>query len=57
MVTYLWHIVKMALGIFIVATKLGSDQIISKCVQYLEVVPWEEHEEEDIIRTLPNLGS
>lgn len=57
LVTDLWQNVKMALGILKVATKLGSDRIISKCVQYLEAVPWEEQEEEEIITTLPNLGS
>eukprot|EP01018_Ginkgo_biloba_P032340 Gb_17131 [translate_table: standard] len=54
--TELWHNVKNALGILKVATTLGCDDIISKCVQYLEAVPWEENEEEEILTTLPNLG-
>ncbi|KAH9317266.1 hypothetical protein KI387_019035 [Taxus chinensis] len=56
-VTDLWQNVKNALGILKVATTLGCTQIISKCVQYLEAVPWEENEEEEIIKTLPSLGS
>eukprot|EP00252_Welwitschia_mirabilis_P010406 TRINITY_DN2364_c0_g2_i2.p1 TRINITY_DN2364_c0_g2~~TRINITY_DN2364_c0_g2_i2.p1 ORF type:complete len:475 (+),score=91.48 TRINITY_DN2364_c0_g2_i2:398-1822(+) len=53
----LWKNVKSALDVLKVATNLGCDQIISKCVQYLEAVPWEEQEEEEIIETLPMLGS
>lgn len=56
-VTDLWQNVKNALGILKVATTLGCPQIISKCVQYLEAVPWEENEEEEVIKCLPNLGS
>eukprot|EP01018_Ginkgo_biloba_P012467 Gb_20132 [translate_table: standard] len=57
LITDLWHGVKNALGILKVATTLGCDRIIPKCIQYLEAVPWEEIEEEEILRTLPNLGS
>lgn len=52
----IWYNVKNALGILKVATKLGCDNIVSKCTQYLEAVPWEENEEEEILKTLPSLG-
>ncbi|BFI16389.1 hypothetical protein MPTK1_5g21350 [Marchantia polymorpha subsp. ruderalis] len=53
----MWHNVKNALGILKVATKLGCDGMVDKCMQYLEAVPWEENEEEEILKTLPMLGS
>eukprot|EP00249_Psilotum_nudum_P018441 c26805_g1_i1 orf=447-1916(-) len=53
----MWYNVKNALGILRVATKLGCDNIVSKCVQYLEAMPWEESEEDEILKTLPCLGA
>ncbi|KAJ7540646.1 hypothetical protein O6H91_10G024300 [Diphasiastrum complanatum] len=50
------HSVKKALGILKVAMKLECDDIVANCVQYLEAVPWEETEEEEILKTLPSLG-
>jgi hypothetical protein len=47
--------VNNALGMLRVATKLGCDAIVSKCAQYLEAVPWEENEEEEILKTLPGI--
>ncbi|CAK9234832.1 unnamed protein product [Sphagnum troendelagicum] len=52
-----WYSVNNALGMLRVATKLGCDAIVSKCAQYLEAVPWEENEEEEILKTLPGLGA
>lgn len=49
----MWHSVKNALGMLKAATKLGCDAIASKCARYLEAVPWEENEEEEILRALP----
>lgn len=49
----MWHSVKNALGMLKVATKLGCDAIASKCARYLEAVPWEENEEEEILKALP----
>uniref|UniRef100_A0A2P2K344 BTB/POZ domain-containing protein At3g05675-like isoform X2 n=1 Tax=Rhizophora mucronata TaxID=61149 RepID=A0A2P2K344_RHIMU len=46
-----------ALGILQVAVKLGCPQIITACVNYLEAVPWEEAEEEEILRIIPGMGS
>ncbi|KAM0978080.1 hypothetical protein ACFX2I_014007 [Malus domestica] len=53
----LWHGVKNAIGILQVAVKLGCPQIITACVNYLEAVPWEESEEEEILKIIPRLGS
>ncbi|KAL8129440.1 hypothetical protein V2J09_018595 [Rumex salicifolius] len=52
-----WHGVKNALGILKVATELGCPEIIASCVEYLEAMPWEEAEEEEILQTVPSLGS
>ncbi|XP_068307874.1 BTB/POZ domain-containing protein At3g05675-like isoform X2 [Pyrus communis] len=40
-----------------VAVKLGCPQIVTACVNYLEAVPWEESEEEEILKIIPRLGS
>lgn len=53
----MWHGVKNALGILQVAVKLGCPQIITACVNYLEAVPWEEGEEEEILKIIPCMGS
>lgn len=52
-----WHGVRNALGILQVAVGLGCQQIAHACVEYLEAVPWEEAEEEEILRIIPRLGS
>lgn len=52
----MWHGVKNGLGILQVAVKLGCPQIITACVSYLEAVPWEESEEEEILKIIPRLG-
>nr|GMD25670.1 BTB/POZ domain-containing protein At3g05675 [Ipomoea batatas]GMD61719.1 BTB/POZ domain-containing protein At3g05675 [Ipomoea batatas]GME10150.1 BTB/POZ domain-containing protein At3g05675 [Ipomoea batatas] len=49
--------VRSALGILRAAFKLGCPQIITACAEYLEAVPWEETEEEDILKTIPGMGS
>ncbi|KAL3839356.1 hypothetical protein ACJIZ3_023947 [Penstemon smallii] len=48
--------VKSALGTLRVAVELGCSQIVSTCVNYLEAVPWEESEEEDILKIIPAMG-
>ncbi|KAL3646926.1 hypothetical protein CASFOL_009470 [Castilleja foliolosa] len=48
--------VKNALALLRVAVELGSPQIVSTCVGYLEAVPWEESEEEEILKTIPKMG-
>ncbi|KAL8505169.1 hypothetical protein ACS0TY_016397 [Phlomoides rotata] len=49
--------VKNALGILRAAVQLGCPQIVSTCVAYLEAVPWEESEEEEILKIIPRMGS
>lgn len=53
----MWHGVRNALGILRVAVDLGCPLIVTACVSYLEAVPWEEAEEEEILRIIPNMGS
>ncbi|ESQ49496.1 hypothetical protein EUTSA_v10020747mg [Eutrema salsugineum] len=53
----LCHNVKNALGILSVAKQLSCPQIVTACVNYLEAVPWEEGEEEEILRIVPGIGS
>ncbi|KAE8663116.1 BTB/POZ domain-containing protein [Hibiscus syriacus] len=53
----LWNGVKNALGILQVGIQLGCPQIVTACVNYLEAVPWEESEEEEILRIVPGMGS
>ncbi|GAB4834054.1 hypothetical protein Ancab_032307 [Ancistrocladus abbreviatus] len=52
-----WHGVRNALGILRVAVELGCPQIVASCVEYIEAMPWEEAEEEEILQTTPSLGS
>lgn len=52
-----WHGVRNTLGILQVAVHLGCHQMAHDCIDYLEAVPWEEAEEEEILRTIPHLGS
>ncbi|KAJ0954069.1 putative chromatin remodeling & transcription regulator BTB-POZ family [Helianthus annuus] len=42
--------VKNTLGILQVAVNLGCPEIIAMCVDYLEASPWEEAEEEEILK-------
>ncbi|KAL2481721.1 BTB/POZ domain-containing protein [Abeliophyllum distichum] len=53
----LWHGVKNALGILRVAVELKCPQIVATCVDYLEAVPWEEAEEEEILKIIPGMGA
>ncbi|KAH6797551.1 BTB/POZ domain-containing protein [Perilla frutescens var. hirtella] len=49
--------VKNALGILRVAIQLGCPQIVTTCIGYLEAVPWDESEEEEILKVIPGMGS
>ncbi|CAN1772461.1 BTB/POZ domain-containing protein At3g05675 [Linum perenne] len=51
------HGVGNVLGILQVAVKLGCGKLIPYCVQYLEAVPWEEADEEEILKIVPGIGS
>ncbi|EPS63534.1 hypothetical protein M569_11250, partial [Genlisea aurea] len=46
-----------ALGILRISVELGCAEIASACAGYLECAPWEESEEEEILRVIPNMGS
>ncbi|KAK1419007.1 hypothetical protein QVD17_28163 [Tagetes erecta] len=55
-VTNTCHGVKNTLGILQVAVDLGCPEIISTCVDFLEASPWEEAEEEEILKVIPGMG-
>lgn len=48
--------VKNALGILKVAVELSCPLIVFACISYIEAVPWEESEEEEILKTIPRMG-
>ncbi|KAL7609559.1 hypothetical protein Lser_V15G10063 [Lactuca serriola] len=51
-----WNSVHSALGVLELATEFNCHEIIESCVQYLEAVPWEDKEEELILKVVPKLG-
>lgn len=51
-----WGSVAAALGVLRAAAALGCDGVARSCVQYLEAMPWEEKEEEEILRTVKDMG-
>lgn len=51
-----WDSVKSAIGVLQAAIALQCGAITQSCIQYLEAVPWEENEEEEIVRVVPTLG-
>ncbi|KAG9452673.1 hypothetical protein H6P81_005577 [Aristolochia fimbriata] len=52
-----WESVRTTLGILHVAIALGCEEIIQSGIKYLEFVPWEEKEEEEIIKLVSSLGA
>uniref|UniRef100_A0A0A9G8T4 BTB domain-containing protein n=1 Tax=Arundo donax TaxID=35708 RepID=A0A0A9G8T4_ARUDO len=48
--------VRGALGVLQAAVHLGCSQIAAACAGYLESAPWDEADEEEILRTIPCLG-
>ncbi|XP_062030147.1 BTB/POZ domain-containing protein At3g05675-like [Rosa rugosa] len=48
--------VKSAVGILQSAVSFKCDEIVSCCIQYLEAVPWEDKEEEHILKAVSKLG-
>jgi hypothetical protein len=51
-----WESVQTVLGVLDVAYDFKSDDIIKSCLEYLEAVPWEDKEEEQILKTVSKLG-
>lgn len=50
------HNVRNALGILQVAINLGCPQMANACMEYIEAMPWEEADEEEILKIIPSLG-
>lgn len=48
--------VKSAVGILQSAVAFKCDEIVCCCIQYLEAVPWEDKEEEHILKAVSKLG-
>ncbi|GLU17559.1 hypothetical protein SLE2022_339200 [Rubroshorea leprosula] len=48
--------VKSAIGILHLATAFHCEEITNSCIQYLEAVPWEDEEEEEILKVVSKLG-
>ncbi|KDP25240.1 hypothetical protein JCGZ_20396 [Jatropha curcas] len=48
--------VKSAVGILEVSVAFGCEEITKSCIQYLEAVPWEDEEEEEILKAVSKLG-
>ncbi|KAK8538232.1 hypothetical protein V6N13_095985 [Hibiscus sabdariffa] len=48
--------VQSVLGILHLAVAFRSEVVTNCCIQYLEVVPWDDKEEEQIIETVSELG-
>ncbi|KAJ4953616.1 hypothetical protein NE237_030448 [Protea cynaroides] len=51
-----WDSVKTALSVLQVAIALSCEEITQSCIQYLEAVPWEDKEEEEILKAVSGLG-
>ncbi|PKU84081.1 BTB/POZ domain-containing protein At3g05675 [Dendrobium catenatum] len=51
-----WDSVRTALGVLQASLTLHCNSIIESCVQYLEAVPWDEKEEEELLKVVPTLG-
>ncbi|KAK8460351.1 hypothetical protein SEVIR_2G316500v4 [Setaria viridis] len=49
--------VRGALGVLQAAVNLGCAQIAAACAGYIESAPWDEADEEEILRTVPGLGA
>ncbi|KAL2516671.1 BTB/POZ domain-containing protein [Abeliophyllum distichum] len=51
-----WDSVRSALDILQVAVALHCAAIVDSCIQYLEAVPWEDSEEDEILEVVSQLG-
>lgn len=48
--------VKSAVGVLEVSVAFSCEEITKTCIQYLEAVPWEDKEEEEILKVVSKLG-
>ncbi|XVE64634.1 hypothetical protein DITRI_Ditri07aG0116300 [Diplodiscus trichospermus] len=48
--------VKSAIGILQLAVAFRCEEITNCCIQYLEAIPWEDKEEEQIVKAVSKLG-
>lgn len=48
--------VQSALGVLRASLSLCCEAVTDRCIQYLEAMPWEEKEEEEILKIAPTLG-
>ncbi|KAF8413354.1 hypothetical protein HHK36_001334 [Tetracentron sinense] len=51
-----WDSVRSVLDVLQLAVALHCEEITQSCVQYLEAVPWEDKEEEEILKVVSGLG-
>ncbi|XP_047319428.1 BTB/POZ domain-containing protein At3g05675-like [Impatiens glandulifera] len=51
-----WACVRSAIGVLQVATAYSCEKIISSCIHYLEAVPWDDKEEDEILKAVSKLG-
>lgn len=51
-----WDSVRSTLGVLQVAAALHCESIVHSCIQYLEAVPWEDSEEDEIVVVVSQLG-
>ncbi|XP_078442874.1 BTB/POZ domain-containing protein At3g05675-like isoform X2 [Wolffia australiana] len=51
-----WGSIAAALGILRAAINLGCEGITQSCVHYLEAIPWDEEEEDEILKAAMELG-
>ncbi|KAL3499175.1 hypothetical protein ACH5RR_038268 [Cinchona calisaya] len=51
-----WDTVRSAIGVLQVSALLQCEEVTDSCIQYLEAVPWEDKEEEEILKAASNLG-
>lgn len=50
------HSVKSAVGVLELAVAFQCEEIVQCCIQYLEAIPWEDKEEEHILKAVAKLG-
>ncbi|KAJ4776598.1 BTB/POZ domain-containing protein [Rhynchospora pubera] len=48
--------VKSTIGVLKAANSLGCEDVKEACIKYLEAVPWDEKEEEEIVKLVESLG-